>query len=189
MKRILLIDLNDSFTGNIKDILKQFNCKYKIVKYSDFMNDSALNFDGIIISPGPGHASEYRKIYDLLSEYCKQIPILGICLGHQIISSFYGADLFNLKEVVHGQKKKIIKIFDKGILKSFPLNFEAGLYHSWSVKKNTLPDCLRIEAIGSENTIMAVSHKIYPSYGLQFHPESFLTPLGKKIFLNFLNII
>ena len=185
--RILLIDNNDSFTWNIVDLLRTIDgCVPEVVSHNALSGKDIANYNRIIFSPGPGVPEEFPGLSNILRLHGESISVLGICLGHQAICSFYGAGLKNLPHVVHGQAKKI-KVHRQGILfKDIPDNFVAGLYHSWQVDRSGFPDPLDVLAHSEEGSIMAVAHKIHPVYGVQFHPESFLTPFGRKMLENFI---
>lgn len=184
----LLLDNNDSFTYNLVDLMRSFkNVKMEVVVPDRFEATDLSKYDRMIISPGPGKPNDFPAIREVI-RFCEkqQVPLLGICLGHQAISEYFGAELYRLTEVIHGQKKKI------NIRNSFKLfeglhdQIEVGLYHSWAVKMNGLPNCLQVAGTMDSSILMAIQHKQLPMYGIQFHPESFLTPSGKSIMANFI---
>ena len=185
--KIVFIDHNDSFTYNVIELLRKIGSNTTtVLNYNDLVIDELDGFDKIILSPGPCLPENYPKTLELLSTYYKTKPILGICLGHQAICSFFGADLYNSKQVVHGINKEI-NIVDTSILfENIKEKTEVGLYHSWAVSSENFPSELRITSISDEEIIMSVEHIKYPIYGIQFHPESFLTIHGESILRNFL---
>lgn len=182
---LLLIDNNDSFTYNIVNILYEINCAHQVINYDELKVKDLGNFSHIVISPGPMKPEDFPLLNQVIehSLFDKK-PLLGICLGHQAICTHFGGTLYRLENVVHGQKKQIKIIQNSIIFNGLSQTIEVGLYHSWAVSPDDFPDELEITA-QSENCIMAVQHKIHPIYGIQFHPESFLTPFGKEILINF----
>jgi anthranilate synthase component II len=186
--KILLLDNYDSFTYNLVHLLEQF----EEVKLTVSRNDKiALNeikqFDRIVLSPGPGLPVDAGIMMDLIKEYAASKPILGVCLGHQAIAESFGARLFNMNNVMHGVwTKTIVTGKNEKLFRSLPEEFLTGRYHSWMVEKKTLPACFSIIAEDEERQIMAIAHNDYPLKGLQFHPESVMTPVGKKIVENWL---
>ncbi len=185
-KKVLLIDCNDSFTYNIVELLRK--CKtenLEIIPISKLQPDIVKKACRIILSPGPGVPNDYPVIFKALELTASDIPVLGICLGHQIICSYFGARISNLKHVIHGQQRQIYIINQNPLFNGFPESFNAGLYHSWVVKK-PLPADIELSAISSDRMIMAVRHRTRPVYGIQFHPESFITELGAELLSNFL---
>ena len=186
--RIALIDNEDSFTYNILNILRQMDGTTTTVFLSSQLNIFALQgFDKIIISPGPGLPQDFPVLSDIIGAYQKKKSILGICLGHQAICSFYGAKLQNLPAVQHGQSQKISVINKSNIFTDVPNKFNVGLYHSWIVDRNIFPDELEISSVSEKKFIMSVSHKKYDVHGVQFHPESYLCENGRQIIRNFIN--
>ncbi len=185
---IALIDNNDSFTFNIVEMLRKIpNCKLSVLNSNKLRVNQLEKFDKIIISPGPGLPEEFPILKKILKTYYKEKPILGICLGHEAIGHFFGANLKLLQRVVHGQPRKTKIISDSGLFKNLPKHFDAGLYHSWILDKKNFPNDLLITGISEDGNIMAIQHKHYKLFGVQFHPESIISEYGKDIFLNFLN--
>jgi anthranilate synthase component II len=188
MKKVLLIDNYDSFTFNLAQLLKESRlCTYKIMKNDEVKLDEISEFDHILISPGPGLPKETVNLFDILERYGPTRSILGICLGMQAVAEFYGAELYNLETVYHGfiTKTKIIDRSDT-LFYDLPDTIETGLYHSWAIKNNLKTPALIITAVSEQNIIMGIKHKKYDIKGLQFHPESFMTPLGDIIIKNWL---
>jgi len=186
-QRLLLIDYNDSFTFNVVELLRKIgNNITTVINYEDLVVTELSEFDKIILSPGPCLPQDYPKTFEVIKQYYKQKPILGICLGHQAICSFFGAELYNFKEVIHGVNQKIILTEKNSLFKGVPNKTEVGLYHSWAVKN--APNSLKILAVTEGEVIMSIKHIDYPVYGIQFHPESFLTTHGELIIENFFKL-
>ena len=187
--KVLIVDNHDSFTYNLAQLLEQSGCRETIIIKNDSEDFDAASFDKIIFSPGPGIPSEESGLMKtLLKKYSASKSILGICLGHQAIAEYYGAKLINLSKVFHGIKAKINIIENSDYLfKGLPKTISGGLYHSWGVSTEGLPECFRITAISDEGIIMGLSHNIYDIKGLQFHPESIITENGATIIKNWLN--
>ncbi len=187
--KIALIDHNDSFTFNIVEVFRKFdNVIVDVISYSNLKIEDLISYDKFILSPGPCLPQDYPKTFDLIKNYYKSKHILGICLGHQAICSFFGAELYNFKEVVHGVAKEIsINNFDN-LFKGIANNTKVGLYHSWAVDNKSIPNDIEVLAVSEDDIIMSVKHIKYHIYGIQFHPESFLTIEGEKILKNFIEL-
>jgi anthranilate synthase component 2 len=185
--KVLLIDNYDSFTFNIVEMLRQLNVTdLSIVKNNEITVEQASHFDKIIISPGPATPQESGNIVEIIVQLSPTKSILGICLGHQAIAVAFGGTLQNLVRPYHGFRAQL-KIKEAGYLfKNLPTEFQIGLYHSWIVEKETLPNCLEVTALSSENIIMSIKHKTFDVQGIQFHPESFMTEYGKEMIRNWL---
>lgn len=187
--KLALIDNKDSFTFNIVELLRKIGgCEITVFPADDTETEKIKCFDKIIISPGPGLPSEFPNLKKILTTYYKEKPFLGICLGHEAICCFFGAEIINLPAVVHGQSRQINVLSNSPLFKNIPSKFNAGLYHSWMVSKENFPDELEIDGLSGEGGIMAVHHKEYKLFGVQFHPESVITEYGKQIIENFVNI-
>lgn len=186
--KILIFDNYDSFTYNLVHLVKELG-------YTDvdvFRNDKialedVAKYDKIILSPGPGIPSEAGLLLPLIKEYACKKPILGVCLGHQAIGETFGAQLKNLEDVYHGVATQINITQPDYIFDTLGRELEVGRYHSWIVDNNGLPDCIEITATDNNGQIMALKHKEFDVHGVQFHPESVLTPAGETIVKNFLN--
>lgn len=190
MQKILLIDNNDSFTYNIVDYLRRMgNIEFRVIKSAELDPGIVKNFDKIIISPGPGLPKDFPFLFNVFEEYIMQKPMLGICLGHQALGEYLGGSLMQLEPVVHGQSKRMKILIDDPIFKAIPRETHVGLYHSWALDAKTLPVALNLLAESEEKVIMAVKYKDYPVYGLQFHPESYITEQGFRILQNFIEEI
>lgn len=184
--KVLIVDNFDSFTYNLKHYIEQFS-DYVVVVRSNKIDLMNLNdFDKIILSPGPGLPFEHKILNKLLSIYHKEKSILGVCLGHQSIAHFFGADLFNLDKVMHGVSSQITHNNNCRIFKDLPNSFKVGHYHSWAVSKDKFPDVLSITSQNEEGIITSYKHNKYDIIGIQFHPESVLTDFGLDILNNWL---
>lgn len=185
--KILLFDNYDSFTYNLVHAIKSIGYQNVDVYRNDKIKLSQVNqYDKIILSPGPGLPSEVGLMMQLLKEYAKNKSIMGVCLGHQAIAELFGAKLVNIPNVFHGVQTAI-KIFgDDYLFKGLSKEILAGRYHSWIVSKEDFPNELEITAEDEAGDIMALKHKQLDLHGVQFHPESILTPEGIQIIQNFL---
>ena len=185
--RILFIDNYDSFTFNVVELLRPFaEVELTIVKNDELEGVSLGNFDRLIISPGPNLPFAANGLMEFLNTDFGIKPTLGICLGHQAIAQIIGGKLKQYENPKHGEKQ-ILSVLKQGVLfKDLPPNFEVGLYHSWYVNKEGLPDGLQITAENEDGIIMAMQHKELPIHSVQFHPESFMSEYGREILHNFL---
>lgn len=188
--KILILDNNDSFTYNIVDYVRRIeNVDLKVKKTNETKIDEIKFFDKIIISPGPGLPDDFPLIFDVLEKYHTSKHILGICLGHQAIGNFFGAKIINIFPVVHGQANQINIIKQSLIFKNLPESYKVGLYHSWAIDLDDFPDELEITAVSENNVIMSIASKKFPVFGIQFHPESYITENGFRILENFVDLI
>jgi anthranilate synthase component 2 len=183
MANILVFDNYDSFTYNLVHYVRSVGGhKVDVYRNDEISLEDIERYDGIILSPGPGIPCEAGLLLPLIRQYHKTKRIFGVCLGQQAIAEAFGGNLENLNTVFHGIATPIkIKTPSHYIFKNLPTNIEVGRYHSWIVSKKTLPSCLTIEAEDENGEIMALSHNEYDVCGVQFHPESVLTPLGFRI--------
>lgn len=185
--KTVIIDNYDSFTYNLAHLLKELGAEVDVVRNDRFELSELETYEKIVLSPGPGIPSEAGLMPEVIQAYAGHKPILGICLGHQAIGEAFGARLRNLKRVFHGMQTPI-RIEEKtGIFKGLPDEIPVGRYHSWIIEKETLPNCLAITATDSDGEIMAIRHKQLDINGLQFHPESIMTPQGREIMRNWLS--
>lgn len=185
---ILLIDNYDSFSYNLFQLIGSLNPDIKVIRNDAFsvQEIEQMKPESIILSPGPGRPEDAGVCIDVVKELGDKIPILGVCLGHQAICTAYGGTISYAKELMHG-KQSVTEINRAcPIFQALPENIPVARYHSLALKEETLPECLVITARTDDGEVMAVMHKSYPVYGLQFHPESILTPDGKTIIQNFL---
>ena len=185
--KILLIDNYDSFTYNLYHYLSYFKCKVDV-----FRNDKIQigeieknNYNKIVISPGPGNPNQSGNCLKIVKHFYKNIPILGVCLGHQIIGQVFGGKIIRAKNLMHG-KTSIIKHKKKGLFKNIQNNFNATRYHSLIVDRKFFPKDLIVTAETKNKTIMGLMHKNYNIHGFQFHPESISTKMGMKLIKNFI---
>ncbi len=186
---VLIIDNYDSFTYNLLHYVEQLTTEIPVVVLNDQINMAlADNFDSIILSPGPGLPMNAGQMPEIIRQFVNRKKILGVCLGHQAIAEYFGAKLENKGKVHHGIESEIRQISACPILKDLPSPFMAGRYHSWTVSPNHLPEHLVVTAVDETGEIMAIRHTSLPIYGVQFHPESIMTPMGMKIIQNFLEI-
>lgn len=186
--KIVIIDNYDSFTYNLSHLVKELGAEVTVVRNDQFELEDLQVFDKIILSPGPGIPSEAGQLLNVIRTYAGHKPILGVCLGHQAISEVFGARLENLSEVYHGVSTEGTPYQDDPIFNDLPQRITMGRYHSWVVSREYFPDCLEITAESDEGQIMALRHKQFDIHGIQFHPESVLTPQGHIIIKNFLQL-
>lgn len=185
-KDIFILDNNDSFTYNIVNHLRRMVDTTFTVKTADnFQISDLIYFDKIIISPGPGLPKDFPIIDKILKEYYQSKAILGICMGHQAIGTFFGGMLHNISPVIHGQAHEVKIVHESPLWAGIPKHFKAGLYHSWALDVDKIPDSLVVTATSENNTVMAMQSKDYPVFGVQFHPESHITEFGFEILSNF----
>ncbi len=184
---IVIIDHQDSFTYNIVELLRKIGKDADVVSIHQPDIDGLSAYDHLILSPGPGFPEDYKRTVQILDAYHTQKKILGICLGHQIIASYFGAKLRNMSKVVHGQAKQVFKTPKAQLFHGLPSSFKAGLYHSWIVSQDDFPAVLQITAQTEKQEIMALSHSEYPIFGVQFHPESYISEYGSQILTNFID--
>ena len=186
--RILLIDNYDSFTFNLYHYISSLDAKVDVIRNDKINTKSILKkkYNKIVISPGPGNPNQSGNCLDIVKKLYKKIPILGVCLGHQIIGQVFGCKIVQAKKLMHGKTSKI-RSLDLGILKKLPKNFEATRYHSLIIDKKSLSKDLMITAYSEDSVIMGIMHKKFNVHGVQFHPESIKTPIGMKILKNFIN--
>ena len=186
--RVLLIDNYDSFTYNLFHYISKLKCKVDVVRNDKItLKDIVRNkYKKIVISPGPGNPSQAGNCLKIVKDLHKNLPILGVCLGHQVIGQVFGGKVIKAKKLMHG---KMSKIYSKkiGIFKNIKSTFEATRYHSLIVERKTMPDCLTITAETKNKTIMGLMHNQYDIHGVQFHPESINTKVGMQIIKNFIN--
>ena len=188
MKKIILIDNYDSFTFNLYHYLSSLKVNVEVVRNDQITSNeiSKRKYSKIVISPGPGNPNQSGNCLKIVKALYKKIPILGVCLGHQIIGQVFGSKIVQAKKIMHGKTSKI-KTKKTGILKNLPKIFEATRYHSLIIDKKTLSKNLEITAQTNDGIIMGIMHKKYNIHGVQFHPESIKTTIGIKILKNFIN--
>jgi anthranilate synthase component 2 len=197
--KIVIIDNYDSFTYNLAHLVRELGAEVTVLRNDQFELPQLEEYDKIILSPGPGIPSEAGLLLDVIRTYAGKKPMLGVCLGHQAIGEVFGAKLENLKEVYHGvategtvryeepgaRSQEPGELVDK-IFAGLPQRIIMGRYHSWVVSRDGFPDSLEVTAESDEGQIMALRHREYDIRGIQFHPESVLTPDGARIIKNWL---
>ena len=184
--KTVIIDNYDSFTYNLAHLVKELGAEVSVVRNDQFRLSELKPFDKIILSPGPGITTEAGLLMDVIDAYASVKPILGVCLGHQAIGEYFGGKLTNLSQVFHGIASIISITAPDYIYKELPAQVQVGRYHSWVVDNEGLPDCLEVTSVSEEGQIMSLRHKQYDVRGIQYHPESVLTPEGRKIIANWL---
>lgn len=184
--KIIVIDNYDSFTYNLVHYLEDLNAEVTVYRNDEFELSELEKFDKILLSPGPGIPEEAGLLKQVIQKYAPTKSILGICLGLQAIGEVFGGNLINLEKVYHGVATKVIKVSDDFIFNEIPDEMEVGRYHSWSVSTENFPDVLEITSVDENGQVMSLKHKTFDVRGVQYHPESVLTPYGKKILENWL---
>ena len=182
---ILVIDNYDSFTYNLVHTLKKFEGVTVTVKRNDQVDAiEASAYDKLLFSPGPGIPEEAGNMPAIIKALAGKKPMLGVCLGHQAIGEAFGGTLRNMNQVLHGIATPVTVVANSYLFDGLPETLEVGRYHSWIVDTEALPEALEVTAIDNEGRIMALQHKAFDIQGVQFHPESVLTPLGEKMLEN-----
>lgn len=186
---ILMIDNYDSFTYNLVQYLSGFDEEVMVRRNDEITINEIKNLDleAIVISPGPGRPENAGISVDIINEFKGKIPILGVCLGHQAIAFAFGGEIVHAKKLMHG-KSSMITGDEKGVFTGIKKPVQVMRYHSLAVNKNSLPDCFEISALTEDGEIMGLRHKEYLVEGIQFHPESIMTPQGKRMLRNFIKI-
>ncbi|MBO4810920.1 MAG: aminodeoxychorismate/anthranilate synthase component II [Prevotella sp.] len=184
--KIVIIDNYDSFTYNLSHLIKSLGAEVDVVRNDQFTLNEIEAYNKIVLSPGPGIPSEAGLLCDVIKAYAGRKPILGVCLGHQAIGEVFGAQLENLSEVFHGVATPCHIVADDPIFSGIDRDITVGRYHSWVVGTSGLPACLEVTAVSDEGQIMALRHRELNIRGIQFHPESVLTPNGKQMLQNWL---
>ncbi|ABC77703.1 anthranilate synthase component II [Syntrophus aciditrophicus] len=187
---ILMIDNYDSFTFNLVQYLKQMGEDVRVYRNDEISLDEieAMKPAAIFLSPGPCSPREAGITVDVIRAFYRKIPLMGVCLGHQSIGYAFGAEVVRADRLMHGKTSQVDHD-GKTIFKGLPKPFTAGRYHSLIIKRDSLPDCFEVTAETEDGEIMGIRHRNFPVEGIQFHPESILTPNGKRILRNFLNML
>ena len=189
MKKILVIDNYDSFVYNLVHYLEDLDCAVTVRRNDQIHLDEIEAFDKILLSPGPGIPEEAGLLKETIQRYAPTKSIFGVCLGQQAIGEVFGGSLTNLNEVYHGVATQVkVTVPDEILFTGLNEEFAVGRYHSWVVSDKNLPNCLKVTAYDENGQIMALRHDTYDVCGVQFHPESVLTPDGKKILENWVNL-
>lgn len=184
--KIVIIDNYDSFTYNLSHLVKELGAEVTVYRNDKFELSQLEVFDKIILSPGPGIPSEAGLLLDVIKAYAGKKPILGVCLGHQAIGECFGGKLTNIGEVVHGVATPCHITSVDYLFANLPCDIEIGRYHSWVVDQQDFPSCLEVTSVSDEGYIMSLRHREFDIRGIQYHPESVLTPDGKTILNNWL---
>jgi anthranilate synthase component 2 len=187
---IILIDNYDSFSYNLYQLAGSINPDIRVIRNDELSVSeiASLRPSHIILSPGPGRPAAAGVCGDAIRFFTGKIPLLGVCLGHQAICEVMGARITYAKELLHGKASEISVHTDTALFKGLPAVIQGGRYHSLAADRDTLPAALVVTAVTADGEIMAVQHREHPVYGVQFHPESILTPEGKRIVANFLKV-
>ena len=185
--KIVIIDNYDSFTYNLSHLVKELGAEVTVLRNDSFPIEELETYDKILLSPGPGIPKEAGLLLEVIRTYAGKKPILGVCLGEQAIGEVFGGKLTNLSEVYHGIQSPIRITASNYLFEGLPEEILVGRYHSWVIARESFPDALEITAVSQGGYIMALRHKDFDVQGIQFHPESVLTPDGKKIISNWLN--
>lgn len=185
---ILLIDNYDSFSYNLYQYIGEIDSDIKVIRNDEMTVEEIreLHPDRIILSPGPGRPENAGIIIDAVKELGKEIPILGVCLGHQAICAAFGAKITYAGQLMHGKQSEVTFDTDCPIFRGLPEKGLVARYHSLAADGDTMPECLKVTAVTDDNEIMAVQHEKYPVFGVQFHPESIMTPDGKHMLYHFI---
>ncbi|MDR2367052.1 MAG: aminodeoxychorismate/anthranilate synthase component II [Deltaproteobacteria bacterium] len=187
--KILLFDCRDSFTQNLAQAMDEIvgpRSRLDVIRHDAVDLAKAAEYDRIVLSPGPGIPGETLNLIPLIRRLAPRVPILGVCLGHQALAEAFGGRLLNLKNVFHGIKSKVKILAKDRLFAGLPDEIEGGRYHSWVVDRKGLPKELEVTAEDADGRIMGISHRLHEAHGVQFHPESILTPVGPLILKNFL---
>ncbi|OWP86477.1 aminodeoxychorismate/anthranilate synthase component II [Flavobacterium covae] len=185
---IAVIDNYDSFTYNLVHYLEDLDCAVTVYRNDEFELAELEKFDKILLSPGPGIPDEAGLLKQVIEKYAPTKSILGVCLGQQAIGEVFGGQLTNLEKVYHGVATKVkLTNPDEVLFRDLPAEFEVGRYHSWVVANENFPAVLEVTSVDENGQIMSLKHKSYDVRGVQYHPESVLTPLGKKILENWVS--
>ena len=188
MKKIVVIDNYDSFTYNLVHYLEDLNCAVTVLRNDEFELDELEKYDKILLSPGPGVPDEAGLLKAVIKQYASTKSILGVCLGQQAIGEVFGGTLINLDKVYHGVASTIVlSVTDEPLFDGLGNSFEVGRYHSWVIANEGFPAALQITSTDDNGQIMSIRHKTLDVKGVQFHPESVLTPNGKTILKNWLS--
>lgn len=188
---ILLIDNYDSFSYNLYQLIGAIDPDIKVIRNDEMTIDeiSKLNLSCIILSPGPGRPEDAGVTIEVVKTLGKSIPVLGVCLGHQAICAAFGATVTYAKQLMHGKQSQVEFDTDSTLFKGLPKIAPVARYHSLAADAKTIPEDLKVTAVTTDGEVMAVQHRSYPIYGVQFHPESIMTPNGKQILKNFIKEI
>ena len=185
---ILLIDNYDSFSYNLFQLVGEIEPDIKVIRNDEMTINEIRDMkpDRIILSPGPGRPEDARIIIDVVKEFGGEIPILGVCLGHQAICAAFGATITYAKELMHGKQSDTVFDNECPLFKGCPEHALVARYHSLAADADTIPECIKITGRTADGEVMGIQHREYPIYGVQFHPESIMTPDGRTMLKNFI---
>lgn len=183
---VVIIDNYDSFTYNLRHLLREAGAGVTVVRNDCFALEELSRFDKIVLSPGPGIPSEAGLLTDVIRRYAGVKPILGVCLGHQAIGEVFGCRLVNISDVCHGVATPCSVVAKDPMFVGCGDTFEVGRYHSWVVDRDSMPLCLEMTAVSDDGLVMALRHRLFDVRGIQFHPESVMTPCGRQMLENWL---
>lgn len=186
--KTVIIDNYDSFTYNLSHLIRELGAQVTVLRNDQFELPELEQFDNIILSPGPGIPEEAGLLLQVISTYAGRKPMLGVCLGHQAIGQAFGGKLINLSDVFHGVATPCHITVDDPIFNTLSREITVGRYHSWVVDQEGFPACLEVTAVSPEGQVMALRHREFQIHGIQFHPESVLTPQGRVMLENFLKL-
>lgn len=186
--KVVIVDNYDSFTYNLRHLVEELGAEVDVIRNDQFNLEDLEKYDKIILSPGPGIPSEAGLLLDVIRNYAGRKSMLGVCLGHQAIGEAFGSKLTNLSQVFHGVQTPVDIVAKDPIFEGLSKEFPVGRYHSWVIDDKNLSPDLEVTAVSKEGQIMAVRHRSFDIHGIQFHPESVLTPDGKVIVGNFLKL-
>ena len=186
--KVVIIDNYDSFTYNLSHLVKELGAEVTVFRNDMFKLEQLESYDKIILSPGPGRPEDAGIIVEAAKTVCRRIPTLGVCLGHQAICAAYGATVTYAKKLMHGKQSVISFQGNSPLFRGIDEGAPVARYHSLAADAATLPDCLEVTAVADDGEVMAVQHREYPINGLQFHPESIMTPDGKIMLRNFIEL-
>lgn len=184
--KLLIINNHDSFTFNLVELIRRLDVPFDVINVEDLKPNTAAPYSHILISPGPDVPRAYPQLFEMLARFATQKSILGVCLGHQTLCEFFGGQLYHLPAPRHGQQRRAKVRADSPLFLNMPKEFEIGLYHSWAIAAENLPEALQITALCDEQVVMAFQHRTLPIYGVQFHPESYMSQYGERILRNWI---
>lgn len=182
-----MLDNYDSFTYNLVHIFESLGVAVDVYRNDRITVEEAGSYDRIVLSPGPGLPEEAGILLPLIARYAPEKKILGVCLGHQAIGQVFGASLVNMERVMHGKARNTVVVGNDLLFEGLPHEFETGRYHSWVLDRDTVKPPLTVTAVDDDGFVMAIRHESYDVRGVQFHPESVMTPLGRQMMENWLN--
>lgn len=186
-KEIIIIDNRDSFTYNLYQIFDEHPlCTIQVIQSDEVQVEDLARYDQLVLAPGPDVPQAYPILFDIIAHYEHTKPILGVCLGHQALGVYYGAELYNVQQVFHGQARALEITTPDMLFQNIENHTKVGLYHSWALAQHNFPDELTMTALSSDHILMAFRHKTKNVRGIQFHPESYITKDGRQMIANWI---